>query len=285
VTDVASQGTFVKDPTMTGWTSGTAGIPTNWKDSDYLTFVALEDDVKFRFNYPISKESTNKLSYSINGGEWVDGLASTIYTPPLKKGDKIRWKGTCANDASNAIIGIGNFVASGGTFDVEGNVMSLLYGDNYQGKTTLSVIISYLFHNCVGLVNAENLLLPATTLYAFCYQGMFQGCTSLITAPQLLATTMVSRCYTSMFNGCTSLTKAPDLLATTTALMCYSNMFNGCTSLNYIKCLATDASSSNMPTISWVNGVGSSGTFVKDASTTWTTGDNGVPNGWTITDA
>ena len=59
-------------------------------------------------------------------------------------------------------------------------------------------------------------------------------------------------------------------------------MFNGCGSLNYIKCLATDISASNC-TAFWVEGVAPSGTFVKAASmSSWATGANGIPNGWTI---
>ena len=88
-----------------------------------------------------------------------------------------------------------------------------------------------------------------------------------------------------MFNGCTSLTTAPELPATTLAEYCYRYMFNGCTSLNYIKCLATDISAIGCTT-DWVNGVSSTGTFVKKAAMTgWTRGKNGIPTGWTIQNA
>ena len=60
---------------------------------------------------------------------------------------------------------------------------------------------------------------------------MFQGCTSLTTAPALPATTLDGRCYESMFQGCTSLTTAPALPATTLTDSCYRNMFSGCTSI------------------------------------------------------
>ena len=42
--------------------------------------------------------------------------------------------------------------------------------------------------------------------------------------------TMADSCYNYMFNGCTSLTTAPSLPATTLATRCYY-MFNGCTSI------------------------------------------------------
>ena len=133
--------------------------------------------------------------------------------------------------------------------------MSLLYGDDFADKTELTA--NNTFRGIFGglmVVNAENLVLPATTLANYCYSSMFYGCASLMTAPTLTAPTLVSQCY--------------------------SEMFQNCTSLNYIKCLATDIL--NDSTINWVNNVGTNGTFVKKANTTWTTGTNGIPSGWTV---
>jgi hypothetical protein len=46
--------------------------------------------------------------------------------------------------------------------------------------------------------------------------------------------------------------------------------------------LATDISASNCLN-SWVSGVSSTGTFVKNVAATWNvTGKNGIPSGWTI---
>jgi hypothetical protein len=59
-------------------------------------------------------------------------------------------------------------------------------------------------------------------------------------------------------------------------------MFNGCTNLNYIKALFTTTPSTSY-TWNWVQGVASTGTFVKSTSATWTTtGVNGIPTGWTV---
>lgn len=60
---------------------------------------------------------------------------------------------------------------------------------------------------------------------------MFEGCTSLTTAPELKAYIMKDYCYQSMFSGCTSLTTAPTLSAGSLAFLCFSRMFEGCTSL------------------------------------------------------
>ena len=139
-----------------------------------------------------------------------------------------------------------------------------------------------MFKGCTSLTTAPEL--PATTLAEGCYNGMFLSCTSLTTAPVLSATTLANYCYGYMFNDCTSLTTAPSLPATILTNSCYSNMFSGCTNLNKITCLATDISASGC-TNGWVNGVAATGTFTKaDSMTGWTTGNNGIPSGWTVED-
>ena len=139
-----------------------------------------------------------------------------------------------------------------------------------------------MFKGCTSLSTAPEL--PATILANFCYNNMFQGCTSLTTAPVLPATTLNYGCYGSMFWNCTSLTTAPALPATTLAPNCYSYMFRDCTRLNYIKCLITNISTSGY-TDEWVKDVASTGTFVKNPSATWPSGINGIPTGWTVQDA
>jgi len=150
--------------------------------------------------------------------------------------------------------------------------------------TLVSGCYNRMFQGCTSLTTAPEL--PATTLANGCYAFMFSGCTSLTTAPSILpATTLANECYQEMFYGCTNLTTAPELPATTLANWCYSSMFYGCSSLNSITCLATDISASYC-TRSWVNGVASSGTFTKAASmTSWMSGGDGIPTGWTVVDA
>ena len=140
-----------------------------------------------------------------------------------------------------------------------------------------------MFLNCKGLTTAPSIH-PATTLADSCYRNMFYG-TNLTVAPELPATTLVESCYSGMFWNCTNLTTAPELPATTLKDFCYGSMFRGCTKLNYIKMLATDISAKNC-LYNWVNGVTSTGTFVKNpAMTTLSTGASGIPSGWTVEDA
>ena len=254
--------------------------------TEYLTFNILSAGT---INWTANNSSASKtIEYKLNNGEWVSITSNTGSSAPtitVNSGDKVQFKGNNAQYATNYLIY--NSFGGSASFEVEGNIMSLIYGDNFKNNLTISNTYTFygLFRNCTNLVSAENLILPATTLKDYCYQNMFQGCTSLTTAPSLPATTLADYCYDSMFRNCSSLTRATELPATTLKNYCYERMFNGCTSLNYIKCLATNISASNC-TYFWAEGVASTGTFVKASSmASWPTGTNGIPTGWTVQDA
>lgn len=200
-------------------------------NNQYLTLVA-----KGSGNFKFETKNNQTYSYSTNeGSTWVIGNSAT--TIAVNNGDRVMYKGTLTPNTSN---GIGRF-SSTTNFTVEGNAMSLLYGDNFIGQTSLSgknYVFYRLFYGCSGLTSIENLKLPATTLANDCYEDMFYGCTSLTSIPSdlLLATSLASGCYEQMFSHCTSLTSIPSglLLATTLANRCYGYMFANCTSLTSI---------------------------------------------------
>ena len=115
---------------------------------------------------------------------------------------------------------------------------------------------------------------------------MFSLSGTLLTPPELPATTLAKGCYWYMFEKC-SITTAPDLLAEHLVAECYGSMFTACASLNYIKCMAIDGFSTQNCKQTWVNGVASSGTFVKDSGvsvSTWTRGTSGIPTNWLVYD-
>lgn len=123
----------------------------------------------------------------------------------------------------------------------------------------------YTFENCTNLLHAPTGVKTDENYSAYCYQGMFkgctklqdcldyktgyraegcfqsmyEGCTSLVEAAefyspdcdQLSINTVAAHCYERMFYGCTSLTNAPAICATNLADYCYASMFEGCTSL------------------------------------------------------
>ena len=202
---------------------------------EYLTIKSLADNNTITWTFTGSTPMQNYIYWSKNGTSWTSAIASTANTPvslaTLNKGEKMYLKGENVTYALNTSR-YSRF-NSDYEFNVSGNIMSLIYGDNFIGQTTLSS--SYNFVNIFKgskVVDASNLILPATTLTSSCYNGMFSGCTSLTTAPVLPATTLASSCYSNMLRGCTSLTAAPELPATTlTGTYCYSYMFDSCTSL------------------------------------------------------
>lgn len=273
---------------------------------NYLTIEALEDGL-------FASLSFNACEYCIDGdGNWRS-LPMDTTTETINTGQTLSFRGEITPTSS----GIGSFSINK-KFNLLGNCMSLLFGDNAANNFSLEgkgSTFYALFSTCKVVEVSDNFLpatilspdcyremfdscdyliktpfLPATTLAEDCYINMFSYCTNLTTAPELPATTLASGCYSSMFSNCTSLTTAPELPATTLAYDCYSYMFYGCTKLNYIKMLATDISATNCLT-HWVNGVASSGTFVKNPA--MITLPNailyndyaGAPSGWTVLNA
>ena len=240
----------------------------------YLTFVA-NGNTKFKL-------SGNSVSYSLDSGTTWASLASDTYSPVVSSGSTIMWKTT--NPTINGDNGIGRFYSSGSTFDVEGNVMSLLYGDNYEGQTALQGKNQFrgLFDSNTKVINASGLTLPATAMTANCYRSMFGNCTNLESAPtELPATTLADGCYRYMFAR-TSITSAPTLSATTLVDSCYESMFSNCLSLSAVTCLATTNISGNVG--SMLFNISTNGTFERASGVNWPCSAD-IPATWTVTPA
>ena len=280
---------YVEDSDSIDWDTN---VPARNYSNEYLTFEILSAGT-INIQSPGGKLLCN-IQYRLNNGTWQTAQfkGTTGYTiGTFNVNDIIEFKGNTSSYGYvlNAVNNGNNFSNSTAAFNVYGNIMSLIYEDDFIGKTSLPSDTDRnfcsMFKN-TSIVNASNLVLPATTLTNYCYSNMFYG-SSLTTAPSILpATTLTEGCYQDMFRNCSSLTTAPELPATTLAAKSYSYMFNSCSSLNYIKCLATDRSATDS-TYSWVTGVYTqNGTFVKAASmSSWPSGNNGIPANWTIQDA
>ena len=202
--------------------------------TEYLTFNILSAGT---INWTASKtDAVKTIDYKLNNGEWTSITSNTGSSAPtinVVKGDKIQFRGSNAQYAINDFyLSNSSFGSSTAEFEVEGNIMSLIYGDDFKNNSTISSACTFagLFKNCTKLVSTEHLVLPATTLTNKCYQGMFSSCTSLTTVPSNLlpATALTDDCYNGMFYNCTSLTVAPELPATTLAKHCYDSMFLYC---------------------------------------------------------
>lgn len=180
---------------------------------------------------------TLSVQYSRNKLNWtaMSNTSTTARTLTVQPGEKIYlrcsangWGNTSTASYRNSITGVSK---------VGGNIMSLLYGSNFTGNETTfpstnTNAFAYIFRENSNLLDASELLLPATTLTAGCYLGMFTQDRSLVNGPKKLpAETLATDCYRSMFEYCNSLTECPDLPATTLANTCYRGMFIECTAL------------------------------------------------------
>ena len=249
------------------------------------------------------------MKYSVNGGGKT--LITTSTDIPVSAGD---WVWLYGNGTETQAYGNYPEVKIQGTGEgfkckVYGNIMSLLDEDGFATKTDLPNqprVFNDLFRDNTALIDAGDLLLPATTLSSECYCNMFAYCSALTTAPELPATTLAVDCYTNMFfrcgalttapelpattlarscyynmfYGCSALTTAPDLLATTLVEQCYYGMFRYCTNLNSVKCLATSGIGENGSTNYWFEDASATGTFHL-AYVIWPEGVSGIPGGWT----
>ena len=114
-----------------------------------------------------------------------------------------------------------------GPISAQGDIMSLLNRDFSTPLTKYAFFA--LFEGCTSLLSAPEL--PTTTMEYGCYFGMFSECTGLTSAPKLPANVLANNCYGWMFKGCSALASAPELPATKMEAYCYNSMFANCTGL------------------------------------------------------
>lgn len=226
------------------------------------------------------------ISYRLNdSSSWTNITSSTGgVSIPVSQGDTIQFRGTNASYGNTS--NYNTFSGSTAVFNAYGNVMSLINSSNFETLVSFSGTFNFygIFRN-TNMISAENLVLPATNITTQCYRNMFANCTRLTTPPEILpATTLAEACYMNMFIGCSALLKGPVLPALTPTTQCYQGLFNTCSSLKYIKCLLANSSATSCTNL-WVSGVASSGTFVKNPDMSWSTGNSGIPSGWTVVDA
>ena len=174
----------------------------------------------------VGTPQTVNLEYSLNGSTWTawdyaNGGVTWTGTLYLRGHDNTMF--------ARNISHYNNFAFTS-SVAVYGNIMYLLEYDE-----TLTAI-------------------PAT----YCFYNLFNGCTSLTTAPALPATTLASCCYESMFYGCTSLTLLPKVSAT---------------NISAASCLS-----------SWLRNVPANGTIhiAEGMSSVYPTGASGIPSSWTV---
>ena len=217
---------------------------------EYLTFEALESGiigfyVSPYFNQYLSGNITS-VSYSTDGGEtWVtendfnEGVNIQI---SVNKDDKILWKGVAKQYSDSNMDLTSNFYSTK-TVNVSGNIMSMIWGDEFKTNSEFKTDSFCVFYQFFGtefyrpssshaqIIDSSNLILPANNLVSECYSDLFYECGELRYPPELPATTLAENCYKEMFRHCETLTVCPTLPATVLTQACYASMFLGCTSL------------------------------------------------------
>ena len=204
-----------------------------------FTIKTLSDNTYVIFSYADWDEDDeyNDWTISIDGGktwtapdEWTledDNNISKFLVP--KAGTKVLVKGNQGETKGCSII-------FSHDCQVFGNVMSLIYWDDFSSRTELTIdfAFQYLFHENYHLVNHPTLdiLLPAITITEGAYSYMFDGCSKLERAPELPAVNVPDLCYDTMFGSCESLIKTPTVLpAENVASHAYLSMFFACSSI------------------------------------------------------
>ena len=195
----------------------------------HLTFDVKDSGV-VTWKRVSTANTPSTIQYRKNGSDWFDiSSDDTGVTIDVEAGDIMRLRGSGLTSGSC-------FSGTTCKFDVRGNIMSLLGWDSFSALTEIQVVSQFsgLFRQCTGLTESVRLSLPATTLSDGCYRSLFNGCTSLVNAPELPSETLAPSCYDNMFYGCASLTAAPELVAMSIPNNAYSYMFSECTSLETV---------------------------------------------------
>ena len=280
----------------------TSHIPANWTinndynypwENEYMQFDVLTDGTIIWKQTGNNTNGIKTISYSKdNGTTWTDITATSEGAEiNVVTGDKVLFKGNNTRYAWDK----NNYSNFSGTaiFEAKGNIMSLLYGDNFIGQTILpdALALSQLF-NSSNIVSAEYLIMPATTITDDCYRATFAHCQLLTKSPKILpATTLEYECYWYMFQDCPLMTTHPELPAETLVSSCYRGMFAQCPSLTTIKCLAKEPLTSNNVGSFIENGdwhyPTSGSIFYKHPDAEWPTpgfsnGYAGIPKNWII---
>ena len=204
------------------------------------------------------------LWYQIDEGSWVQVLEPCSLTVPTNSGSVPHYMRLKGNNPTGFNKSSSNFISlaiTGGNPAIQGNVMSLIDPTNFATATTIpcdycfyalfcpypptsfSTSYSSTVSTSSSLSKAHELVLPATTLTAYCYAYMFAGNVGLYTGPSLPAMVMQPWCYAHMFDNCMnnfySQTAANSgwylssmtLPAQQLAEGCYAFMFNRCSTL------------------------------------------------------
>ena len=192
------------------------------KSNGYLYWMA--DDTAYTLTIEYNKNNEGWTSITSNKGNSAPSIS-------LIPGDVVQFRGdnvsyTNANNKVNKISGTTEC-------DLYGNIMSMIDSTGFSQVKEFGQNTERNFRNFfdgLPVIDASNLVLPATSLTPYCYQTMFRNTKKMLYPPELPATVLADHCYSHMFYG-SSLMTAPELPATTITEYCYEGMFRDCSAL------------------------------------------------------
>lgn len=239
VSGVSATGTFVKPSDLTVPTSSTSGVPSGWTVENYDSWLCFQDVSGSTNTLTLTKLNTEgtaptvNLEYStdkVNWTTWTESNNVRTYTIPANGKVYLRGvntNGLCYNGRNcHTFSSTGNVRASG-------NIMTIADG---TGERTIieRPFFARLFYQMTTLLTAPNFPSEGMSIGDSTLAGMYNGCTSLTTAPSVTISSISSGWSCSlMFNNCTSLTDASSihLNATEIPTQGYDEMFFGCSGL------------------------------------------------------
>lgn len=233
------------------------GFPLSTYIRKYLTMQAIETGT---ISVNIDRGcSSMTISYSLdNGVTWIDnafttGTAKTYTTPTISAGGRVLWK--CISTDGSFSKSYGNTVRFSSTMSCKmyGNIMSLIYGDNFIGKNTVADGFQTFRHNFAGLkvVDAKYLVIPVATIKQYVAIMMFDGNTTLASGPAFVSDDIQTGALQQAFRNNTHLAS-----------------------------LTIIADSVSNDQNNWASGVPSGGVLTREIGNTFTL----LPTGWTTND-
>ena len=215
-------------PNGADYSTWLAALGPNWtrKDSDdtdwsteYLRFKITDSNPTGKvilYSPNTAATSTNftaPVQYSINGGDWItigNQVGVTYTIDNLSQGDIVRFKGSNPTYCNNNKNAEWHFSGTTVECEIQGNIMSLIYGDDFAGETVLPSAWTFyqMFADVTALTSAKNLVVPARELKESCYRAMFSRCSALTSTFDIDIDIPALNCFGYMYENC-NLQKAP----------------------------------------------------------------------------
>lgn len=274
------------DAVNTKWSDGTTAQKTStWIIKSGLDYLCVHRTTNTDDYFYITNVSGKNIQYSYNKATWTAYTGQEI---PLNAENKVYLRGT--NSTWNeTVTGYPQFSFTNNStrFELSGDLMTLISPD-----TTIRAITTakfrYAFAYNTKLVSVAGLKIDVDSIDTEnCFEGLFYGCTNLVTPMESLPATWVrDYAYKSMFQGCSSLVSSPAIGNFNATYR--SGYSNGCCQTMFYMCskladiYAEFENWSYVGTANWAGMVKSAGTFHCSENLEIRRGTSNVPTGWSV---